>query len=295
MGSVTHSSTPPRLRALGGWWAIAAGVAVALAAAIPVVALAPFPTPGSAVVDGDPGEWTADDLFTTMQHHGSEVVVGTLSARYDCESEVLSVLVLSADGAIFRADFPDNAYVRIDGTGKIVSGESGNDGTPPDFAWVGRDGDAARGFEASAVVAPGEHTIRVHILMFDDSSDGYLTIDSHPRTGPLTLECPSDSPSPSETPTGSVGQETGSPSVPPTESPSVPPSEPPTGSPSAPPSEGPSEPPPSAGPTPTPPPTDLLGGRTSAMVIDGLLLMIAGLTVLNVVAFAAARAWARRQ
>jgi hypothetical protein len=132
---------------------------------------------------------------------------------------VLSALVSADVGVTFRADRPENAYLRIDGVGKLVSGESGDDGTPPDFAWVALDGRGAQGFEASGIVAPGEHTIRAHILMADDSADGYLPLDSDPRTGPLSLHCevppgsPSASASPS--PSGGVDAATGVPVTPP--------------------------------------------------------------------------------
>jgi len=41
---------------------------------------------------------------------------------------------------------PENAYLRIGTTGKLVSGESGNNGTPPDFSWVDSDGALALGY-----------------------------------------------------------------------------------------------------------------------------------------------------
>lgn len=238
----------------------AGAIVAAFIIALPALAAAPFPAAGSAVVDGDASEWTAADHFAAMKHDGSTKVVGSLSLRYDCESGVLSALVLAADGVSFRADRPENAYVRIDGVGKLVSGESGDDGTPPDFAWVGLDDIAALGYEASGVVAPGEHTIRVHVLMFDDSADGgYLTIDSDPRTGPLTLACdeeePASSASATPTPTGQVEAATGVPI--------------------------------------TPPPTDTFGPSSGSWALSGLLLIIAGLAAIDIAAMRAARVRAR--
>lgn len=239
----------------------AGAIVAAFIIALPALAAAPFPAAGTAIVDGDASEWTTADHFAAMKHEGSTKVVGSLSVRYDCESGVLSALVLAADGVSFRADRPENAYVRIDGVGKLVSGESGDDGTPPDFAWIGLDDIAALGYEASGVVAPGEHTIRVHVLMFDDSADGgYLTIDSDPRTGPLTLVCDDEepaagTPTPKPTPTGQVEAATGAPI--------------------------------------TPPPTDTSGPSSGSWALSGLLLIIAGLAVIDLAAMRAARVRAR--
>ncbi len=271
-------SSKVRLHAATGSWPARIGLgvaaaAVALAGAVPVAALAPIPAPGAAVIDGDPSEWSPGDLFTTMQHHGSAKVVGTFSLRYDCATQILSALVLSTDGAIFKSDRPEVAFLRIDGVGKLVSGESGDDGIPPDFAWVGQIGSAARGFEASGVVVPGEHTIRAHILMFDDSADGYLTIDSNPPTGPLSLSCPSGTSAPS----GSVAATTATPAVSPTATPT------PTGG-----QYG------ATHPGTTPPPTDLGSGTGADQPISSLWLMVIGLSLLNVVAIFVARRRVRR-
>ena len=79
---------------------------------------------------------------------------------------------------------PENAYLRIGTTGKLVSGLSGNDGTPPDFSWVDSDGELARGYEVSASLAPGSYTIRSHVLIPEDSADGYAPVDNISRADP---------------------------------------------------------------------------------------------------------------
>ncbi len=254
MGTPAASPVGARVRKHRRAWVLLAPIA-ALALALPVFAVAPIPAPGVAVIDGDPGEWTAADFFADMKHEGSTKVVGSLSLRYDCESGVLSALVTANDGVGFLVNRPENAYVRIDGVSKIVDGESGNDGTPPDFAWVGVDGDSATGYEASGLVEPGEHTIRVHVLMFDDSEDGYLTIDSDPRTGPLTLDC------------GGVGAATGSPSNDPSDDPSADPTDP-------------GEVLAATGVPITPPPTDM-GDRAAASPLANLWLVMVGLALIN--------------
>ena len=192
--------------------AITAGALLLVAAFAPVsLAAAPNPSAGSATVDGDPSEWSlAADHFADMTDAGDAArpVRAKLYLRYDCDAEVLYALVLAQDGEQGLQTRPEEAYVRIDGAGKLVSGDSGNDGTPPDFAWVNGDGALADGFEASGSVAPGSHTIRAHILIADTSADGYTPMDPIGRTVPLVLECgdvaPTQGTGPTPTPSGDV-------------------------------------------------------------------------------------------
>lgn len=181
---------------------LAVGLLVMTAAFAPVVgAASSTPSAGSATVDGDPGEWSlGTDLFADMAA-GSQDPMGRLYLRYDCDTETLYGLVLTLDGNKAQQTRPAEAYLRIDGAGKLVSGQSGDDGTPPDFAWVGGDGTLADGFEASGHVAPGSHTIRAHVLIDDDSADGYTPIDAN---APLELECAAPTEAPTPTPTGEV-------------------------------------------------------------------------------------------
>ena len=172
---------------------------------VPIASAAP-PTPsaGTAVVDGDPSEWSLTaDRYADLTRGGiaDREVVGGLFLRYDCESETLFGLVLLADGYGALVSRPENAYLRIGTTGKLVSGESGNDGTPPDFSWVDSDGELARGYEVSAPLAPGSYTLRSHILIPDDSEDGYATVDNVSRATPLEPVCEKPTPTPTPTPT----------------------------------------------------------------------------------------------
>ena len=191
---------------------LAAGMLTIAGAAFPLLAgaSAPNPSAGTATIDGDPGEWDlAADLFAPMTSGGdpSRPVLATFYARYDCATGVLAGLVLVKDGEHGQQTRPENAYLRIDGLGKAVSGLSGDDGTPPDFAWVHPDGTFADGFEASLSLAPGTYTIRAHILIDDNTSDGYTSYDTVPRDGPLVLSCtaPSDPVAASELPASGGG------------------------------------------------------------------------------------------
>ncbi len=204
-------------------------------------AAAPNPSKGTAVVDGNPGEWDLTaDFFARMTDAGYEdrPTLANLYLRYDCTDEVLYSLVLVVDGQNAQQTRPENAYIRIDGAGKLVSGLSGNDGTPPDFSWVNGDGTFADGFEASGPLAPGSYTVRAHILIDDNSADGYAPVDTVSRDVPLVIDCPAPTPTPTPTatptevptatpnPTGSV-----SPTATPNPTPTATPTEAPTATP----------------------------------------------------------------
>lgn len=193
----------------------AVSAAMLLAAALAPVSMAAAPTPsaGSATVDGDPSEWSVGaDFFSDMTDAGdaSKPVRAKLWLRYDCDAEVLYALVLATGDEQVLQSRPAEAYLRIDGSGKLVSGDSGNDGTAPDFAWVNGDGSLADGFEASGPLGPGEYTLRAHVLVADDSSDGYTPMDTVGRDVPLVIDCGDEepvvgTPTPTPTPTGGSG------------------------------------------------------------------------------------------
>lgn len=188
-----------------GWAAVAALLALSVIGPAGVGAASPpTPTHGSATVDGATGDWDLGaDKFADMTDAGNAAkpVVAHLYLRYDCDSETLFALVLGVDGTQFQQTRPENAYIRIDGVGKLVSGLSGNDGTPPDFSWVNPDGKLTDGWEASGKVAPGSHTVRAHVLRPDNSADGYQSVDNIGRSDALDLECVVPTPTPTPTPT----------------------------------------------------------------------------------------------
>ena len=99
-----------------------------------VLAAAPTPASGTATVDGSTAEWsTVDDFFVKMTDAGYEdrPVIANLYLRYDCETEVLYGMVATVGDYRILQTRPENAYLRIDGAGKLVSGESGDDGSRP--------------------------------------------------------------------------------------------------------------------------------------------------------------------
>lgn len=247
---------------------IAAGTVLLSALIAPAAALAASPSEGSATVDGATGDWSfGADFFANMTPGGSgSNVLAKLYLRYDCDAEVLYALVLAEDGQKILQEDPTGdagdlteSYLQIDGSGKAVHGGSGNNGTPPDFAFVDPDGDVADGFEASASLEPGSHTLRAHALVADDSQeDGYVAIDTAGRTVDLDIECadvePTEEPNPTEQPN-------------PTDEPN-PTQKPPTGG---------VQPTTGTRPTRTLPPTDTLDAAAApAMTGAGVILLVLG-------------------
>ena len=170
-------------------------------------AAAPDPVLGSAVVDGNPGEWTAADYFADMSDNGNpdNDTLATLSMRYDCKTGTAYALVQSLVDGKVKQDRPDQGYIRIDGvTVVIATNHQPANGTSPDFEWVNGNGTRADGYEASFDLAPGSYTIRAHFLYEFDDADGYLTVDTVPRAAPLTIDCPAPPPTPTPAPTEAV-------------------------------------------------------------------------------------------
>jgi hypothetical protein len=177
----------------------AVGLLVAAILAPTSFAAAPNPSQGSADVDGSTAEWSLSaDFFSDMTDAGraDQPVRAKLYLRYDCDAEVLYALVLAQNGEKARQDRADEAYIRIDGTGKLISATHGDDGTPPDFQWINGDGTLADGWEGSGDLVPGTYTLRAHVLIADDSADGYTPMDTVGRTIPLVIDCPQPTPTP---------------------------------------------------------------------------------------------------
>lgn len=187
--------------------AIAAGSLLLLAALAPVTsAAAPNPAAGSATVDGSTGDWSLGaTFFSDMNDAGvaGRQVRAKLYLQYDCDSEKLYGLVLVQGDEQARQKRVDEAYIMIDGK-KIIDSSHGQ------FAWVNGDGDLADGFEGGASLAAGSYTLRAHILVADDSADGYTPMDVVGRNVPLVIECgevgptqgtPTPTPTPVVTPT----------------------------------------------------------------------------------------------
>jgi len=154
--------------------ALTAALSLLLALMISILpaygATPPEPTYASATVDGSYGEWDlVNDFFAYMYRAGDPLkpVESRLYLRYDCDTQTLYALVLAVDD-VTVLPLPDDAFVKLGNTTKLVDGNSGDNGVAPDFAWVQPNGDYI-GFEASAPLAPGSYTnLNVHVQVFDD-------------------------------------------------------------------------------------------------------------------------------
>ena len=87
-------------------------------------------------------------------------------------TEVLYALVLVAGR---REGPPDPAPTRP--TSASTAGKIRSTRPTAQFAWVNGDGTLADGFEGRRRLAPGSYTLRAHILVADDSADGYTPMD----------------------------------------------------------------------------------------------------------------------
>jgi hypothetical protein len=144
------------------------GMALALVpAALVSAASPPEPTYGTANVDGNPGEWDlTNDFFADMYlaANPQSDVLSKLYLRYDCATSTLYVLVLAEPGFDIDGDTNlDNHFVKLGNNIKLVDGNAVDDGTPPDFHFIGLSGSTADGWEASAILAPGSYNnLNVH-------------------------------------------------------------------------------------------------------------------------------------
>jgi len=173
-------------------------VALAFALGQPAPAASPpEPTYGTADVDGVISEWNlTNDFFANMYRAGdpTKPLESKAYLRYDCNTHTIYVLVLTEPGIpALAAGYEAAAWSAI-GTisNKVYTGNSGDDGTPPDFAWVGLSGDGltAAGYEASFTLDPGSYTIIVHVEVYDAANAQTSATSGFPRSGvPLEIVC----------------------------------------------------------------------------------------------------------
>lgn len=144
------------------------------------------PTYGTAVIDGDYGEWDlANDFFAKMYEAGDpgKTHLSTAYLRYDCNSKTMFVLVLDVpEDGFYISKTGDNAWIKIRAiqNSNIVdltpayNNNGSPAGTPPESSWVppngqeGPDGDPLLvGYEASFQLNPGTYNIEIHVNTTD--------------------------------------------------------------------------------------------------------------------------------
>jgi uncharacterized repeat protein (TIGR01451 family) len=169
---------------------VAAGAA--LLTAIPALAAAPNPSLGSATVDGNAAEWNLQtDFFSNMiragGNGGQTKVESKLYLRYSCATRTLYALVLAEPNVAIIANSPSDQFIKLGNNTKLVDANHGDDGTPPDFAYIGLAGTTATGWEASTQLAPGSYSnLNVHAQVDDGGSQ---TSAVPGRAIPLAISC----------------------------------------------------------------------------------------------------------
>ncbi|HIH74381.1 MAG TPA: hypothetical protein HA306_03790 [Methanosarcina sp.] len=159
-------------------------------------AAAPAPNYGTGImVDGNTNDWNLGaDFFANMYEAGDPTknVTSKLYLRYNCNEKVMYALVLEQDP--YEAQLsPDDAWIAINTvSNKVVSGSTGDDGVPPDFAWV-YDGSDLIGYEASFAIDEGTYKILAHINVAyggeTDRTSATVRDNGQPALD-LTISCP---------------------------------------------------------------------------------------------------------
>ncbi len=159
---------------------------------------APYPVCGTAVVDGNSAEWVAGDFFANMYTAGNtkKPVLAKAHLRYQATTETMYVMVAQVDANKPLLVQSEEAYVKV-GTPSpsttAVSDQTNNDGTPPDWAWVGlgyagtRDGhNTARAFEASFKIPQGTYRLNIHVNVWTSENE---TAAVEGRNIQLVIDC----------------------------------------------------------------------------------------------------------
>jgi len=147
---------------------------------------------GTAIVDGNPIEWSASDFYANMYRAGdpNKVIESNLYLRYDCISQTLYILVLNVNG-IVAITSPQDAYLKYKINPSGAQSFKGVGGDSQTFAWV-TSGNSVVGWEGSFQIAPGTYTINAHVQVWDDSaSQTSATTNGAPndRFIPITIDC----------------------------------------------------------------------------------------------------------
>ncbi|WP_347273580.1 hypothetical protein [Candidatus Kuenenia sp.] len=157
----------------------------------------PAPAFGTATVDGDASEWNlaedgTGDFFANMCVGGGNPekknpsIDAKLYLRYDCENEILYALVLGETGPVLA--LPEDNFIKLGNSTKLVDSNDNNDGTLPDFAWIGLSNGEADGWEAAVSLSEGAYNnLNVHVQVFADGEAQTAAVDG--RAIELVIDC----------------------------------------------------------------------------------------------------------
>lgn len=146
------------------------------------------PSYGSAIVDGDYGEWDLGaDHFAELYLAANPLkpVYGDVYLRYDCEAAAgptLYALVLPREGHwITDVNDGEQHYIKLGNDSLLVDG---ND--PDNFSFINLSTDRADGWEAATLLSPGTYSnLNVHTNM--DQAADTAAVDG--RGIPLEVLC----------------------------------------------------------------------------------------------------------
>ena len=161
-------------------------------------------TPAGITIDGSASDWDElpADFLSNMFEAGNpeKDVLSRLYGRFDCSTETFYVFVQTVPLWNILPSDNDN-YVKLGQTDKLVDGAAGNNGTPPDFAYVG-----ATGWEAAFHLAPGSYFgdggLNVHAQVVPSARPATSAVAD--RRLDVTIDCsapPTATPAPTATPT----------------------------------------------------------------------------------------------
>ncbi len=180
-----------------------------LVAAVSAYAIVPNPAQGTAVINGDAGEWQVfpmdsgnPDFFASMFRaaNSSKDVLSQLYMRQECltSGDVrMYGLVIPFGQAQGIVESVNDSFVKITADGidpingtKYVSGaDSPTNGTQPEWAWGQSAGSGLRTLaEFSFDIHPGMYQLNVHVNILDGS--GSQTSAVQDRNVDFTATCP---------------------------------------------------------------------------------------------------------
>ncbi len=204
---------------------LAGGGLVALS--IPRVGYAAAPdvrivTPANIDIDGSNGDWDSQskDFLAEMYKAGNpdKEILAKFFGRYDCDTKTFYAHVVTVSNWTILPSDNDN-YVKLGQSDKLVDGNDGTGGGPPDFAYIG-----VKAWEASFKLAPGSYLgdggLNVHAEVQPENRADTAAVAG--RRLDVIINCPKPTPTPEPTAT---------PTPPPT--PTAPPTAPPTEPPDA--------------------------------------------------------------